>query len=659
MKIKHKINSFIKNIFPGVNVANISNAVNEFTDYYSFGPIKPRVTIDGDWVIIEIDTKTIASQNNEYQKVIYLCENGKYSEAKPLLKMLIDRNPTISEYHRIYGQILSDEGNTDEAINSLIDALRWDPNNGYALLMMGNIFAREKNDISTAMKYYDQALAINPNDHIAVNNIGANMMQQGKIGEAKKYLEAALNINDKYPNTLFALGMIAEMENDLQNSFIYSITALKLNKTKDTLYQNSVRQAVDVANRIIAKREGKKIVSEFTYALETESNKTINVIEDKQIPTAAKLELAENYNRVEHIVRYNPTFPAIEHLIIHELMHLELVIEARKEAVNLLFTSTQEHKREFIKELLPTINKLSKQGIPEESIAQYCNGLFEGLNRQIFNTPVDLFIEDRIHNRYPLFRPYQFISLFNLVKDGLKAVTDKKVVELSPKDILSKSKIYNLVNAFQLRDLYGIDLVDDFMATQKELEESKGFYEEYLQYKDDKAPAEEYELVLHWAEDLNIESSFELISENEYRSKRTNIDTLLDSIEKDPFGLRNVDPFKQREMDKFQESQKSNGLNMAVVMFMIDALNHFEGKDKEYIKKVAFEIAMQGTHGYKPEKKDYRISSISEKLFSGYHILAYYYISWSLSIPDKVADLKIPYDREYELALKMYKSPTN
>ena len=87
-----------------------------------------------------------------------LCEKGRYEEAKPILKQLIDKNPTNSEYHRIMGQILSDEGNQEEVINSLIDALRWDSKNGWDLLMLGNIFAKFKNDIETALNFLEQAL---------------------------------------------------------------------------------------------------------------------------------------------------------------------------------------------------------------------------------------------------------------------------------------------------------------------------------------------------------------------------------------------------------------------------------------------------------------------------------------------------------------------
>ena len=655
MQIIHKIDNFLYTIFPSVIQGDQQSLLNAIQDFYTYGPYKPKVTIDNDFVSIEIDTPTILAQDLDYQKVIAFCEKGKYADAKPILKKLIEKNPAISEYHRIMGQILSDEGDQEEAINCLIDALRWDSKNGWALLMMGNIFAKFKNDVPTAMKYYDQALTANPKDNITINNIGANLMQQGKLEEAKKYFYEALKINDQYANTHFALGMIAEMKADLQSAFYSTIQAIKLNKSKDILYQNSVRQAFEISKKIIATDTGKKIFREYRHKLEFDGDRKIDIVQDEEIPTAAKFEFAENYDRENHIVKYKPSYPAIEHLIMHELVHLDFVIEARKGELNQLFVSTQNHKTEFIKELEPTIKKFNKMGISEKSIADYCSNLFEGMNRQIFNTPIDLFIENFLFSEFAELRPFQFISLYNMLQDGLKAVTDKKIVELSPKDIISKSKVYNIVNAIQFKELFGFDFIKDFNATPTEMKLAIDFYDEYLQYKEDKEPAEEYELVLHWAEDLKLDKNFELVNEHEYRNKRTDIDNLLSSIEKDPYDLESKDPYKQREMDKFQKSQEQIGINMAVAMFMVDALQFFEGKPKEEIKTIAFEIATQGTQGYRPDKDDYKIDSVKGKTFSGYHILAYYYVSWSLAIPEMVSQLNLPYEAEYKMALTIYK----
>ena len=629
--------------------------INVLQKHYKYGPYNPKVTIDNGWVKIEIDVPSIISQDADYKKTIALCEKGKYSEAKPILKNLIEKNPSNSEYHRIMGQILSDEGDQEEAINCLIDSIRWDSKNGWALLMMGNIFAKFKNDVPTAMKYYDQAQIANPNDNITINNIGANLMQQGRLEEAKKYFYEALKINDQYANTHFGLGMIAEMEADLQSAFYSTIKAIKLNKSKDILYQNSVRKAFEISNKIIATDTGKKIFREYRHKLEFDGNRKIDIIKDEEIPTAAKFEFAENYDKENHTVKFKPSYPAVEHLIMHELVHLDFVIDARKGELNQLFVSTQNHKTEFTKGLEPTIKKFKKMGISEKSVADYCSNLFEGMNRQIFNTPIDLFIENFLYNEFAELRPYQFVSLYNLLQEGLKAVTDKKIVEISPKDIISKSKVYNLVYAMQFKELFGFDFIKDFNAIPIELKLATDFYDEYLQYKDDKQPAEEYELVLHWAEDLKLDKNFELVNELEYRTQRTDIDNLLSSIEKDPYDLESKDPYKQREMDKFQKSQEQIGMNMAVVMFMVDALQFFEAKPQEEIKEIAIEIAMQGTQGYRPDKGDYRINSIKGKTFSGFHILAYYYISWSLAIPEMVSQLNLPYEEEYKMALTMHK----
>jgi tetratricopeptide (TPR) repeat protein len=655
MQIIHKIDEFLFTIFPELRGGGNNLIISTLEKYYTYGPYKPEVNIENGWVKIVIDTPTIITEDADHKKTVALCEKGKYSEAKPILKKLIEKNPTNSEYHRIMGQILSDEGDQEEAINCLIDALRWDSKNGWALLMMGNIFAKFKDDVPTAMKYYDQALIANPKDNITINNIGANLMQQGKLEEAKKYFHEALKINDQYANTHFALGMIAEMESDLQSAFYSTIQAIKLNKSKDVLYQNSVRQAFEISKKIIITDTGKKIFREYRHKLEFDGDRKIDIIQEEEIPTAAKFEFAENYDRETHIVKYKPSYPAVEHLIMHELVHLDFVIEARKGELNQLFISTQNHKTEFIKGLEPTINKFSKMGISEKSIADYCSNLFEGMNRQIFNTPIDLFIENFLYNEFAELRPFQFISLYNMLQEGLKAVTDKKIVELSPKDINSKSKVYNLVNAIQFKELFGFDFIKEFNATPIEYKHATDFYDEYLQYKDDKEPAEEYELVLHWAEDLKIDKNFELVNEHEYRTKRTDIGNLLSSIEKDPYDIESKDPYKQREMDKFQKSQENIGTNMAVVMFMLDALQFFESKPKEEIKKIAFEIATQGTQGYRPDKDDYRINSVKGKTFSGYHILAYYFVSWSLAIPEMVSQLNLPYEAEYKMALTMYK----
>lgn len=652
MRIAHKIDDFLETIFPELNNLSKEKVIQLFKDYYSYGAFVPNVEIEGEFIFVDIDIKTIENQDGDYRKVVDFCEKGNYSEAKPILTKLLSKNPTNSEYHRIKGQILSDEGNIDGAIDTLIDALRWDPTNKWALILMGNIFARSKDDIATAMKYYNQALIVSPDDHIAINNLGANLMSQGKTEEAKNFFYKALAINPDYPNTHFALALISQMENDNHSAFYSALKSTRLNTKKDELYEQSLGLVFQICQSIIESDEGMGIAYAYKLKLETECSKDITIIAEDSIPTAAKFEFAENYNRTEHILKYNPNYPAKEHLIMHELVHLDFVTQARNSDLNMLFISDQSHVNSFALKIKPTLAKLTKIGIPEDAIINFTNGLFEGINRQIFNTPIDLFIEKYLFSEYPELRPYQFVSLYNLIQESIKAVTDEKIIDLSPADVLSKSKILNLINALQFNELFGIHTVHLFNPSTSELKIANDLYKEFLEYEKDREPGEEYELVKNWADDLKLDDNFELINEIKFRATRST-DNILESIENDPYGINSIDPNQQREMDKFQKSQAEIGLNMAVVMFMIDALQYFKEMPISEIKKIAMEIALQGTMGYHPEKKDYRINSIKGKLFSGYHILAYYYVSFALGVPEMLNDIQLPFKDEYEMAKNM------
>jgi tetratricopeptide (TPR) repeat protein len=655
MRISFPRNKFLSNIFPDIDINSDDQVISAFKKYFSLEGVEPVVTVTENEVIIEPPANALVGNIREFNRAAELCSKKRFDEAKIILESLIQQYPLISEYHRTLAQAYEEEGDHEKAIDILIDALRCDPKNNWALLLMGNIYSRYKNDLETARKYFDQALEANPKDTITINNIGANLIQQGNLEEAKKYFWEAVRINDSYPNTHFALGMIAEMEGDLHTAFYSTIKAIKTNKQKDGLYQTSVKQAFDVVKRVVSSEDGKKKFQDYRRRLELECGKEIKIIQDDTIPTAAKLEIAENHKREEHIVKFKPSYPAYEHLIMHELVHLDFIIQARTTKTNLLFISKSNLKSEFIKSLEPTIKKLKGHGIPENQITDYCNGLFEGLNRQVFNAPIDLFIEEYLFLEFPDFRPFQFLSLHNLLMENLKAVTEKKYIELSPKDVVSISKTYNLVNAFQFRDLFGIDMISEFRASPLELKQANSFYDEYLQYKDDKEPGEEYELILNWARDLKLDKYFELVNENKYRNKGTEIDEILKSIEEDPFDLEKNDSFKKEETNKFLDHQKESGVNMFIVMFMVEAIEFFQDKPIEEIKEIAFEIALLGTHGYHPLKKDYRLSSLPGKTFSGYHILSYYYVSWALALPEMLISLQLPYGEEYDMAKSFIK----
>ena len=91
----------------------------------------------------------------------------------------------------------------------------------------------------------------------------------------------------------------------------------------------------------------------------------------------------------------------------------------------------------------------------------------------------------------------------------------------------------------------------------------------------------------------------------------------------------------------------------SAVMYVVDALQYFKDKSQEEIKKIAYDIAMLGRQGFFPDKEGYEVASMPNKTFSGYHILAYYYVSWALALPEMLQELQLPFDKEYEMAKMM------
>lgn len=105
-------------------------------------------------------------------------------------------------------------------------------------------------------------------------------------------------------------------------------------------------------------------------------------------------------------------------------------------------------------------------------------------------------------------------------------------------------------------------------------------------------------------------------------------------------------------MREFVKNNTNEDVNLAVVMYMVDAINFYQSKDKNELKKIAFEFANLGMTGIDPNKDGYSILSIPNLKMTGYKTLAFYYVSWALAIPEMLKELQMPFDKEYKIAVQ-------
>lgn len=324
----------------------------------------------------------------------------------------------------------------------------------------------------------------------------------------------------------------------------------------------------------------------------------------------------------------------------------------------MLFIGKDSQLEEFKKSIQGSLKKLEKRGIPQTSIDKYSHDLFHGILGQVFNTPIDLFIEDYLFNQFPDLRYVQFISLYQLNVEAHKAVNDPKIIDLSPPDILTKSRIFNMLSARHFESLFGVKMEKTYSVRPFEKEQIDAFWEEFNEYRTDKKPGEEYELIQHWGEDIGLNTYFKLEEEKSYKFNDTFSskppEDVLNQIENDPFQQSGLDDDETEELRKFQEQHSGKDLNMAVAMYMVGALNYFKSMSIEKVKEIAFEVAMLGSHGINPEKKGYKLNLIPNTSFSGYKLLAYYYVSWAIAMPEMLKELQMPFEKEFELARQIF-----
>ena len=642
MHIIHQINDFLFELFPKAREAGnrIDVLKMEIERFYTIGPFKPMITIVHGIIDITIEGELIEKHNNRYRTVLDLCDARRYTEAKEHITQLIKEAPHISEYHRVLGQILSEVGYQDDAINSLIDALRWDPKNEWALIMTGNILARYQHDIDAAMKYYERALQHKPEDYASLTFIAINLIQFGKNETARQYLDKAFEINPAYPNIYYGFALLAQAEHNFKEAFEMAVVALFKNPLKDLLYQQSLQTATKAANEIIDAEVGGDIVNAFAARLEEVCGKKIVIEEDTALKTAAIIEFAENHDRTYHLVKYNPEYPVLHHLIMHELTHLLLAAQARQEGKNKLFVRYD----------------LNKKHLPFSLEKEDYTALVDRLNEQIYNTPIDLFIEDYLFQNYPDLMPYQFLSLLDLIQERIHATTDAKIRTIAPPAILSKSKTFNLVNALHFLKRYGVNLIEEHNPAKTEREQAEKFYREYEEYRTRHTPGDEYELLQSWAKQLNLHNYFSLVEESDFQKHSDFLDRLCAEAKVNLHGSDTVNDTTHpadKKMQVFTEAHQGKDINMAVTRFMVEALQYFKNLSDPEINKIALQTGLIWGDGINLNGEGYSVPLIAGKTFTGYQVLAYYYVSWAKAFPENLEQLQLPFDKEFEFALEM------
>ena len=628
-----------------------------------------EVTIDGDYVKVKVDQQDLEQSQQEFYEITTLCEKRQFNEAHSRLVQFLKKHSRHSEGYRILAQMEMEAGNIDKAIDINIEALRCDPKNAWALLLMGNLYSKYKDDYKVGRTYYDSVLKYSPDNFIAINNIAAIMMEKKDYDHAIPMFEQALKGDKKYANAYYGLAVCYYNQSENRKAFDTALQGCLLSNLRSEnpqVMDELHKILIASAHAVVEYTNYMNVVLGIKDEIEMTYHQKIEIEEDDTLDLSAKLEYGPTHHCDYHLIKINPKKPFMEHLAIHEMMHLQMNLEADKVNKNRVIFSNNDNVIAFrtkyaawIKKLVNRFDHSKAMGVVQQIHAGYM--------LQVMNCPLDLFVEKRMYDKYPIVRAIQLLSLMEQETYNIKAIKGSENAKFVPQDIVQNSKVMNIVSSMNFEHLFGLRFYQEYKPTKAQYDQAKDFYDEFMAY-DDYTPGEEYELVEYFMDSFHMNDMMSMKPLNEYlddsyeRMEKTKMMRDAALGEDAPEGGNSFDGLTEEQKKKqdtfYAENKDGEDLmkTMMMSMYMLGALEYFDGMDKMEIKKIAFEIAMIGTTGISPDKKSgYKVPSIPGKDFGGYQLLAYYYVSWALAIPEMLASLNLPFDNAWAAAQQMWK----
>ena len=633
MKIVHNIGD---EWFSAKTVEELKSEVQEF---FSAHNVEATVEVVDDGVEVFIDDVHDIDAAEDMNIALRFCNSRQFGKAKKVLKEFLSKKPYFSDAHRLLAQIEMEEKNFGKAIDVCKDALRFDPKNLYALILLGNLYSRDLDDIKTGLKYFKKAYELDSDSALVVTNYAATLMRDGGNEEEQERLfRKAIKLAPDYLNSYYGLASILIGRSEFDEAFKLVFQGLRVGSDRP---ENPV-PLKKVLTEILVRtaRECMKSFDDELITRVAESVKNVSAVEvrieaDKNIAAPAKVELSTRYHREFHRLVYNPDKITCGHqfYILHELEKLLMRVETEHAGHKVEFASHVNGLKNFRDKTLSYVSEKFRKLIPESQMDGLLSQLMNGVGGQLMNCPLDFVTTKRVFDKYPDAHALQVVGAYQLIIGGLQSVQQGMQAGF-PKNIVRLNRVMNTVSFMQYRDLFGIDFLCQLDVPKDELKQAEELYCKCLATVDKYYPGAEWELVRNFIAELKCGEFFKVLGVG---------DEVVETLR------------KEESVEIFHKNVEENpAIGASVMMYMVEAIRRLRTMDFAAVKRVAVEIAMLGMDGISPSKKSgYAVPSLVGEDMSGCRMLAYYYVSWALAIPEKVDALGLPFADEYEQAKLM------
>jgi len=644
-KIRLKLSELFEvDVRSGENIKDLVAITAYVLKHYAFLPKPIIVTLEGDEVVISFPEEPDAKKEEAARladRAVKRANEGNYEKAIGIYKRVLELQPSFHEARRDLAMAYMEIGDVENATNHLIEVLRLDPKDAWSWVVLANLYIREKADPDTGERFLRKALELQPNDAWALNSLAAVHQKKGQTDEAVKYFEQAIQANPDFANPYYGRA-VAFAESNEPEKAVDSLTQLFARAKM----QDARSQAVyDGARELFAKlqvdlarpkhSDAFKCIQDYKAEMEVLSGFPIRFEEtDFEGQLGATIQMAWKHGRDHHLIKtrrgYDPELLA--HLEAHELTHLKLESEARKNEKNLFFATTAKSRETAIRSIGGDIQKLEKEGFSEDSITKVTLSIVAGLTGFLFNCPLDMLIERYIRNSFEPIRPAQFVSVRRMALEAWQTNSNPDVRKVTPRKIMQASLALNGAWSLFVDDLFGG--ASAFAVLYRGFDTfglSQRLFKHWLEHSENLGPGDEYKLVDEFAEmtglrgwyDWKIDLGQHEVTELPRKEGTTNLALLR---EKHP----------------------------AAVFYFLDAFKRFDAMTPEEIRNVAFEIALIGRAGldYSNPAEKYELRTIPDRKFSGLHLMCLMFAGFKRIAPEE--DVGMDLNEPFLTALQLH-----
>ena len=107
-------------------------------------------------------------------------------------------NPNLPDAHTWLGAALLNTGKTDEAIASMKEAIRLDPDDGMAHQGLARAYWVGKGDFAAAIPEFERSIELNPEAGYSYLQLGLLLAWEGRYAEAERVCRRAVDLQEQY-----------------------------------------------------------------------------------------------------------------------------------------------------------------------------------------------------------------------------------------------------------------------------------------------------------------------------------------------------------------------------------------------------------------------------------------------------------------------------